>query len=32
VTPNLIFELTRDDDRFFGQGFIQVNGQAMVLA
>jgi D-alanyl-D-alanine-carboxypeptidase/D-alanyl-D-alanine-endopeptidase len=31
VTPNLIFEITRDDDRLFGQGFTQINGQAMVL-
>ncbi len=31
VTPNLIFEITRDGDRLFAQGFGQVNGQAMVL-
>jgi hypothetical protein len=31
LTPNLIFEITRDGDRLFAQGFGQVNGQAMVL-
>jgi hypothetical protein len=31
VTPNLIFEITRDGDRLFAQGFAQVNGQTMVL-
>jgi len=31
VTPDLIFEITRDGDRLFAQGFGQVNGQAMVL-
>jgi CubicO group peptidase (beta-lactamase class C family) len=31
VTPNLIFEITRDGDRLFAQGFVQVNGQAIVL-
>ena len=31
VTPNLIFEITRDGDRLFAQGFAQVTGQAMVL-
>jgi len=31
VTPNLIFEITRDGDRVFAQGFAQVTGQAIVL-
>jgi hypothetical protein len=31
LTPNLVFEITRDGDRLFAQGFGQVNGQAMVL-
>lgn len=31
VTPNLIFEITRDGDRLFAQGFAQVNGQAIAL-
>jgi serine-type D-Ala-D-Ala carboxypeptidase/endopeptidase len=31
VTPNLIFEITRDGDRLFAQGFAQVTGQAIVL-
>jgi serine-type D-Ala-D-Ala carboxypeptidase/endopeptidase len=31
VAPNLIFEITRDGDRLFGQGFTQFNGQATVL-
>ncbi|MGO9260730.1 MAG: serine hydrolase [Bryobacteraceae bacterium] len=31
LTPNLIFEITRDGDRLFAQGFAQVTGQATVL-
>ncbi|HXB67957.1 MAG TPA: serine hydrolase [Candidatus Acidoferrales bacterium] len=31
VMPNLIFEITRDGDRLFAQGFAQVTGQAIVL-
>ena len=31
MTPNLIFEITRDGDRLFAQGFAQANGQAIVL-
>ena len=31
VTPNLIFEITRDGDRLFAQGIAQVTGQAIVL-
>ncbi|HEV8414727.1 MAG TPA: serine hydrolase [Bryobacteraceae bacterium] len=31
LTPNLVFEITRDGDRLFAQGFGQVNGQAMAL-
>jgi serine-type D-Ala-D-Ala carboxypeptidase/endopeptidase len=31
LTPNLVFEITRDGDRLFAQGFGQLNGQAMVL-
>jgi CubicO group peptidase (beta-lactamase class C family) len=31
VTANLIFEITRDGDRLFAQGFAQVNGQAVEL-
>jgi D-alanyl-D-alanine-carboxypeptidase/D-alanyl-D-alanine-endopeptidase len=31
LTPNLIFEITRDGDRLFAQGFAQSAGQAMVL-
>jgi serine-type D-Ala-D-Ala carboxypeptidase/endopeptidase len=31
VTPNLIFEITRDGDSLFAQGFAQVNGQAVAL-
>jgi len=31
LTPNLIFEITRDGDRLFAQGFGQVTGQAIVL-
>jgi D-alanyl-D-alanine-carboxypeptidase/D-alanyl-D-alanine-endopeptidase len=31
LTPDLIFEVTRDRDRLFAQGFAQMNGQAMVL-
>jgi len=27
VTPNLIFEITRDGDRLFAQGFAQANDQ-----
>jgi D-alanyl-D-alanine-carboxypeptidase/D-alanyl-D-alanine-endopeptidase len=31
LTPDLIFEITRDGDRLFAQGFAQVTGQAVVL-
>jgi CubicO group peptidase (beta-lactamase class C family) len=31
VAPNLIFEITRDGDRLFAQGFAEINGQAMGL-
>ncbi len=31
LTPNLIFEVTRNGDRLFTQGFGQVNGQDLVL-
>ena len=31
LTPNLIFEITRDGHRLLAQGFAQVNGQPMVL-
>jgi CubicO group peptidase (beta-lactamase class C family) len=31
LTPNLIFEVTRDGDRLFAQGFGQVNGEAIGL-
>ena len=31
LTPNLIFEITRDGDRLYAQGFAQGNGQSMVL-
>ena len=31
LTPNLIFEITRDGDRLFAQGFAQVTGQAIAL-
>jgi serine-type D-Ala-D-Ala carboxypeptidase/endopeptidase len=31
VTPNLIFEITRDGDRLFAQGFAQITGEAIVL-
>jgi len=31
LTANLIFEITRDGDRLFAQGFAQVTGQAIVL-
>jgi serine-type D-Ala-D-Ala carboxypeptidase/endopeptidase len=31
VTPNLVFEITRNGDRLFAQGFAQVAGQAIVL-
>jgi CubicO group peptidase (beta-lactamase class C family) len=31
VTPNLIFEIARDGDRLFAQGFAQVTGQAITL-
>jgi D-alanyl-D-alanine-carboxypeptidase/D-alanyl-D-alanine-endopeptidase len=31
VTPNLIFEITRDGDRLFAQGFAQANGQPIAL-
>ena len=31
LTPNLIFEITRDSDRLYAQGFAQANGQSMVL-
>ena len=31
LTPNLIFEITRDGDRLFAQGFAQVSGQDIVL-
>ena len=31
MTPNLIFEITRDGGRLFAQGFAQVTGQAIVL-
>jgi CubicO group peptidase (beta-lactamase class C family) len=31
VTPDLIFEITRDGDRLFAQGFAQVAGQPIVL-
>ena len=31
LTPNLIFEITRDGDRLFAQGLAQVTGQSVVL-
>jgi CubicO group peptidase (beta-lactamase class C family) len=31
VTPNLIFEITRDGERLFAQGFAQATGQPMAL-
>jgi CubicO group peptidase (beta-lactamase class C family) len=31
LTPNLIFEITRDGDRLFAQGFGQFNGEAIAL-
>ena len=31
VTPNLTFEITRDGDHLFAQGFAQVTGQTVVL-
>jgi len=31
VTPNLIFEITHDGDHLYAQGFVQGNGQSMVL-
>jgi len=31
LTPNLIFEISRDGDRLFARGFGQVTGQAIVL-
>jgi hypothetical protein len=31
VAPNLIFEITRDGDRLFAQGFVQVTGQPIAL-
>ncbi len=31
VTPNLIFEITREGGRLFAQGFAQVAGQAVAL-
>lgn len=31
VTPNLIFEITREGDRLFAQGLAQLNGQTMAL-
>ena len=31
VTPNLIFEITRDGDRLFAQGFAQAAGQPIAL-
>jgi CubicO group peptidase (beta-lactamase class C family) len=31
VTPNLIFEITRDGDRLFAQGFAQATGQPIAL-
>ncbi|SPF50403.1 hypothetical protein SBA4_4350003 [Candidatus Sulfopaludibacter sp. SbA4] len=31
MTPNLIFEITRDGDRLFAQGFAQVAGQPIAL-
>ncbi len=31
VTPNLIFEITRDGDRLFAQGFAQAAAQAIAL-
>jgi len=31
LTPNLIFEITRDGDRLFAQGFAQVAGQPIAL-
>jgi len=31
VTPNLVFEITRDGDRLFAQGFGQITGHAIVL-
>jgi D-alanyl-D-alanine-carboxypeptidase/D-alanyl-D-alanine-endopeptidase len=31
VTPNRIFEITRDGDRLFAQGFAQANGQPIAL-
>ncbi len=31
VTPNLIFEITRDGDRLFARGFAQITGQAIAL-
>jgi CubicO group peptidase (beta-lactamase class C family) len=31
VAPNLIFEITREGDRLFAQGFAQANGQPIAL-
>jgi serine-type D-Ala-D-Ala carboxypeptidase/endopeptidase len=31
VTPNLIFEITRDGDRLFAQGFAQATDQPIAL-
>jgi hypothetical protein len=31
LNPNLIFEVTRDGDRLFTQGFAQLNGEAVAL-
>ena len=31
VTPNLVFEITRDGGRLLAQGFTEVTGQAIVL-
>jgi serine-type D-Ala-D-Ala carboxypeptidase/endopeptidase len=31
LTPNLIFEITREGDRLFAQGFAQANGEAIGL-
>lgn len=31
VTPNLIFEISREGDRLFGQGVAEMNGQSVTL-
>ena len=31
MTPNLIFEITRDGDRLFAQGFAQLGGNAIAV-